>query len=177
MAPASPTHPSRDDPNGPTWRSLALVSLALLVTVVVVVAALTVVPVRSVPRVGVAYSTERFPGNGSLVFDPRANISFPSGATLTSIAANYSIGGGYRLNLTVGWCLPGFGICGPSIPSFYPTIYHEVNRSYGAFGWACGQPYACNGRDPEMYVYGALGQSWTLSWEVTYNYTATEPFL
>jgi hypothetical protein len=179
---------SRRDPNGPTWRTFAIAVLAILVATVVAVAALATLPMRTVNRTGTAWSTEELPGNYTGPWwtyrvggDPplAANISLPTGANATSIVAHFGTVGGWRMNLSVGnqcafraGCLPA----GPPPPPGNWLIYSVANATQGDFGWACEVHWSCNFQI-WLHTSGTASEAWTLTWEVAYNYTATEPLL
>lgn len=186
-----PGHPPRKHPdgNGPTWRALAIVSLALLVVTAVAIAAFASVPLRSVTRSGTAWTSEELPVNYTgpwITFNVDggipviANISLPAGANATSIVAQFGTVGGWWLNLSVGGkcafrpCTPAPG---PAVPPGNWLIYSVSDASSGDFGWSCEVHWTCSGPWTWMRSSGSSTEAWTLTWEVGYNYTATEPFL
>ncbi len=60
----------------------------------------------------------------------------------------------------------------------YPFLLYDVeNLSFGGYSFHCGdQPRSC-GEPFYIDTNDTTGRTWTLEWEIVFNYPAAEPLL
>lgn len=178
------------DPDGTTWRAVALMFLIMLVALIVALAVLVTAPARTVMTSGEQWTGEELPGNytspwpeykivGSTV---AAIITLPAGANVTAVVAQFAPLGGWQMDLFVGGmcdfrigCIPA----GPGPPTGDWYLYSALNATEGSFGWEGGTPsHPFWGPGPLwLHTNGTGNDAWTLSWSVYYTYPTIEPFL
>lgn len=171
MSSAREEQPTRSARSRGEWALFLWISVVLSLALVVALAALFVLPVRTSPRVGVATAALLMPEQRT-TWAPSRNLTIPSGATISAVVAQWTTGGNYSMNLTIGTCL--FQGC---LPPTTPLLYSATNASNGGFGWACGHPWYCEDTYYEVDPTQSSDRSWTLSWEVYYNFTASTPLV
>lgn len=150
--------------------------MAIVAAAAVLAAAVAVtLPLNITSETGVAKEGMYLIGNATH-WDPTFNVSLPAGANVTLVAAHYETTGNFKMNITIGWCLRGFGICDPA-PQPPPVVYEATDVSFGSFGWECGNPWSCTGLAWEIVTNSSGNQTWSLSWDLVYDYTVLVPYL
>lgn len=178
-APSSRSNRSR------TWKKAS----AILIVCLVVLAALVILPVRSVARLGIDWHTVTVTvtanssnGVGSYEFQDGAFVPSDSRCLTGPLGATYVCSDPW---IAFTWysqngqnmAFQFYGSCEPKIGVFDCLLYDAQSTSFGGYSFICGaEPRYC--AEP-FYITtqnsSALG--WTFQWEVLYNYTFSEPLL